>query len=249
MHGGLPVLTPALEVTDLKVSVRPRGPAVLDGIGFAVAAGEVFGVTGANGAGKSTLLRSVLDLLDLRQGRIRVAGLPHHLAVANGQVSYLPERFVPPGRLTGLEFLELVDRLRGLTRPTSALVQHAEGFLLPAPMLNQRCDTFSKGTAQKLGLAAAFLGECPLVVLDEPMSGLDPVARVRIRDWLWAAQARNTAVIFSSHMMSDVEKICTRMIMLKEGRSMFVGAPEAFCAEAGTSDLEAAFARCVAADC
>lgn len=235
-------MTGALVVSDLGVRLDARGPKRVEGIGFRVARGEVFGVAGVNGAGKSTLLRSVLNLLDVAEGRIEVLGLPHREAVARGLVSYLPERFVPPARLTGREFLTLVERMAGRERSPEQLDAHARTFLLDGGLLDLRCETLSKGTAQKLGLAAAFLGTPPLVVLDEPMSGLDPVARVRLRTVISEAKGRGTAVVFSSHLMADFETNCTQMILLDRGRAVFVGAPRALCDSVGAPDLEAAFA-------
>jgi ABC-2 type transport system ATP-binding protein len=213
---------------------------VLNDISFALAPGEVFGLVGLNGIGKTTLIRSVLGLRETA-GTITLFGEPNHQARARRNLVYLPERFHPSPQLTGWEYLGIllayynqkVDRDRARTI--------AAGLDLDPAAIDRRVRTYSKGMGQKLGLVGTFLVSAPLMILDEPMSGLDPRARVMLKDQLIASKRAGRCVFFSSHILADIEEICDRIGVLHATRMIFIGTPAEFVARAQAPSLERAF--------
>lgn len=236
MQRGVPVLsTPALRFEGVTKRFRERP--CLDGLSFAVEPGERVALVGVNGAGKSTLLRAALDLVALDAGRIAIGGRDHRESAARCDLAYLPETFVPPHHCTGRELLEHLLALHG-RRPAAAAVEaECRALGLGPELLGRRTRQYSKGTAQKLGLAACLLAGARLLLLDEPMSGLDVPALVRVRARL-AALPRDATLVFTSHRLADVEALCGRLLVLHEGRLAFDGPPAALAGEAG---LEAGF--------
>lgn len=233
-----------LDIRDLHAAHGRRE--VLKGLTFSVAPGEVFGLVGLNGAGKTTLIRALLGL-GPAQGSIRLFGRPHEDHRARAGLIYLPEKYQPSPQLTGWEHLGLAqawlpgaldrDRCRAL----------AEALAFDAEALDRRVRTYSKGMGQKLGLIAALGSRLPLLVLDEPMSGLDPRSRVRLKDQLLAVRAEGRSVFFSSHILSDIEEICDRIGVLHGGRLISVGPPRAFAEAHGGGTLERAFLAAIEA--
>ncbi len=213
---------------------------VLDGISFDVRPGEVFGLVGLNGAGKTTLIRSILNLRNA-DGEITLFGEPSTRAEARRNLIYLPERFHPPMQLKGFEYLSIVLDYFGQRLDKDAARREAAALDLDTAALDRRVRTYSKGMGQKLGLGGSFLVDAPLMILDEPMSGLDPVARVKLKDRLLAARNAGRAIFFSSHILSDIEEICDRIGILHGGHIIFLGTPREFIAQTGAPSLERAF--------
>ncbi|MCP5150817.1 MAG: ABC transporter ATP-binding protein [Ectothiorhodospiraceae bacterium] len=218
---------------------------VLDGIDLEIPRGEFFGLVGVNGAGKTTSIKALLDFSAIDGGAIRILGVPHREVRARDQVAFLPERFLPPYFLTGAEFLRHAAALRGESLDADAALAMCAALDLDASALARPVRQLSKGMAQKLGLASCFLSRRALFVLDEPMSGLDPKARLLVKRQLTALRSAGPAVFFSTHMLTDVEELCDRMGILHQGRLRFVGSPaqcrERFAAES----LEAAYLACI----
>ncbi|MEL7060126.1 MAG: ATP-binding cassette domain-containing protein [Acidobacteriota bacterium] len=189
--------------------------------------GGVVGLLGANGAGKSTLMRAVLDLVPLDVGTIRVDGLD---SVADGvearrRVGYLPEELRLYDRLTGVELLELVLGLKGLPTDRSTLEAELAGAGL-AGAAGLLIAEYSLGMRKKLALASALAGAPRLVVLDEPLNGLDTEAMRALRLRLRRMAEEGIAVLLSSHVMSFVERVCDRLIVLRAGRVVAEGDTE-----------------------
>ena len=213
---------------------------VLSDITFALAPGEVFGLIGLNGVGKTTLIRSVLNLRQT-SGRITLFGELNEKASSRRHLVYLPERFQPSPQLSGWEYLgivlayfnQAVDRDRARTIAT--------GLDLDPTALDRKVKTYSKGMGQKLGLVGTFLTSAPLMILDEPMSGLDPRARVLLKDRLMEARTDGRCTFFSSHILSDIEEICDRIGVLHAKRLIFLGTPGEFVARTAAPTLERAF--------
>jgi ABC-2 type transport system ATP-binding protein len=224
---------------------RYRGVTALDGVDLDIARGEAFGLVGANGAGKTTLIRCLLDLAAPDAGALELFGIPARSPAARAPLAYLPERFVPPHYLRGAEFLEAMLGLMGKRyRPQAAAALCAELDLEPLA-LERPVRALSKGMTQKLGLAACFLAERELYVLDEPMSGLDPVARVAVKSVLRRLAGEGRTLLFTSHVLADVEELCSSIAVLHRGRLRFRGAPAALCARYGEAGLERAFMKCI----
>jgi ABC-2 type transport system ATP-binding protein len=220
----------------------------LSGVDLEVAPGEAFGLVGANGAGKTTLLKCLLDLCAFDAGHIEIFGAPSSEARARARLAYVPERFLPPHYLRGREFLALTVRLGGVAYDEAAARALLAELALEAEALERPVRELSKGMTQKLGLAAGFLLARELTVLDEPMSGLDPASRLAVKSVLARLRAEGRTLLFTSHVLADVEELCTAIAVLERGRLYFRGAPGELCGRYGESSLERAFLRCVNGD-
>jgi ABC-2 type transport system ATP-binding protein len=234
---------PALRVRGL---AKRYGPVVaLAAVDLDVARGEAFGLVGANGAGKTTLIRCLLDLVAPEAGAIELFGVAARAPAARARLVYLPERFVPPYYLRGDEFLRAMLALMGERyRPEAARALCGELELEPGA-LERPVRALSKGMTQKLGLAACFLARRELYVLDEPMSGLDPAARVAVKSVLGRLAGEGRTLLFTSHVLADVEELCSSIAVLHRARLRFQGTPRALCARYGEAGLERAFMKCI----
>lgn len=214
---------------------------VLADVDLEVMPGEAVGLVGVNGAGKTTLLRALLDLSRPDTGSIEVFGTPSGAAAARAQLAYLAERFTPPGFATGLELLRYLLALHEVKLDVAAAEAQARALDLDPAALLRPARHYSKGMAQKLGLLACVLARRPLLVLDEPMSGLDPRARAHFKRCLADQKAAGVTLFFSTHLLADVEALCDRIAVLEGGRLVYVGAPAALLVARGASTLEEAF--------
>ena len=158
--------------------------AVLQGIALDIPAGAAFGLVGINGAGKTTLIKCLLDFCHVDAGRIEIFGARHTDSQSRARLSFLPERFMPPYFLTGRDFLNYMLSLDKRSVGEDKIRAMFAALDLDAAALDKPVRSFSKGMTQKLGLAACLLAEPELLILDEPMSGLDPLARARVKQLL-----------------------------------------------------------------
>ena len=213
-----------------------------------VTAGEALGLVGANGAGKTTLVKCLLDLCAFDSGAIEIFGVAARNPAARRRLAYLPERFNPPYYLRGREFLALMFELAGERYDATATLKILDELQLDRAALEQPVRTLSKGMTQKLGLAGCFLLPRDLYVLDEPMSGLDPAARVAVKSVLRRLAAEGRTLFFTSHVLADVDELCSSIAVLERGRVRFRGAPAALCARYDEPSLERAFMRCIRDD-
>jgi ABC-2 type transport system ATP-binding protein len=220
----------ALEVVGLhKVFsgwLRRGGQAALQGVDLQVAAGTCFGLIGQNGAGKTTFIKILLGVVRPTAGSVRVLGADPDDPAARARIGYLPERLHLPEAWTPLEFLASVGRLKRqrLTRPSLEALIARVGL---EEASRRRMGGYSKGMRQRVGLAAALLGEPELLVLDEPTDGIDPLGRVEIRRILAEESARGATVFLNSHLLAETERLCSRVAVLSEGRIVTEGAVEA----------------------
>jgi ABC-2 type transport system ATP-binding protein len=218
---------------------------VLQPLTLTIARGECFGLVGMNGAGKTTLIKCLLDFCDIDGGTIRILGVSHTETRARQPLAFLPENFLPPHSLTGRDFVQYMLALRELPYTEVATRTLCAALDLDAQALDRQARTYSKGMTQKLGLAACFLSDAQLFVLDEPMSGLDPKARALLKRQLAALKQAGKTIFFSSHVLADVEEICDRMAILHEGRLAFIGTPAECRANFKTDTLEKAYLACI----
>jgi len=197
----------------------------LDGLDLQVPRGEIFGFIGPNGAGKTTAIKCLVGLQSPTAGEAFLLGRSAQEAEARRHLGYLPERPYFYQHLTAVEFLDFYGQLFDLPRE----VRRARiGSLLERVGLSGAAGTplrqYSKGMLQRAGVAQALINEPDLVILDEPMSGLDPLGRMLIRDLILELGAQGRTVFFSSHILSDVQSICHRVGLIVGGRLRAVGA-------------------------
>ncbi len=208
--------------------LRRRSRRALDGVSFELAKGEVFGLLGPNGAGKSTTLKLLTGLLRPTSGVVRLCDLDPRVPRSRARLGFLPEHPQFYGHLTGRELLlyfaglcavPAADRARrvddllgrvGLETDGGRLIRH-----------------YSKGMVQRLGLAQAMVNDPDVLLLDEPMSGLDPAGRRDVRAMILDWRDRGRAVLFSSHILGDAEQLCSRVAILNRGRVVAQGAVSA----------------------
>ncbi len=215
-------------VTIANLTKNYGGKAVLDAVNLSLNAGEIFGLIGLNGVGKTTMIKILLDLLKAESGIIEIFGEAHTQSKSRRHLCYLPEKFMPSPYLKGHEFLSLAAAYYHLPYTKAQGEAMAEELDLKPQALEQKISRYSKGMGQKLGLISALLSEAPLLVLDEPMSGLDPKARIYLKRALQAYRDKGRTIFFSSHILADMEQICDRIAVLHEGKILFIGTPAAF---------------------
>ncbi|MFA6318960.1 MAG: ABC transporter ATP-binding protein [Elusimicrobiota bacterium] len=193
-----------------------RGVCELD---LSVRRGEVFGLLGLNGSGKTTTFKLALGLLSPSSGAVRVLGLPPRDPGALASLGFLPELPCFPGFMTPAEILRFYGGLSGI--PAAELPGRVAKVIERvglAASAGRRMGEFSKGMVQRVGLAQAILHDPALIILDEPVSGLDPLAIKDFRDLLQELNSRGKTILVSSHSISELEKICHRVGILKDGR-------------------------------
>ena len=213
---------------------------VLHGISFELRRGEVVGLLGRNGAGKSTTIKILAGILPPGDGTVAVAGhaMPEKAVEAKRRIGYVPEAAGLFESLTGEEFLELMGRLQDV--PEERLQQRIERFLEPFGLSEDRVrplDEFSKGMRQKILLCAALLHDPDIVLLDEPLSGLDVNTGIMVRDLVAALAAEGKTILYSSHVLDVVERVCDRVLIIEEGRLIADGSIEALEHRTGTASV------------
>jgi ABC-2 type transport system ATP-binding protein len=203
---------------------RKRPRRVLDRLSLQVGAGEVFGFLGPNGAGKTTTLKLLLQLVFPTSGDARIFGRPPGDLAAKRRLGYLPENPYFYDHLTAEELLTYYGGLLGLRAADRR--RRVAALLDEVGIGGERREAlrkFSKGMLQRVGIAQALLNEPDLVILDEPMSGLDPLGRRAVRALILRLRDRGCTVFFSSHVLSDAEALCSRVAILAKGRLVASG--------------------------
>ncbi len=221
---------------------------VLSGVEFDVPEGRFLGLAGVNGAGKTTLLKCLLDFVEPDSGEIQVRGIPFRHPDARSRLTFLPERFIPPYFLTGLEFIRCMLELYGLCIDGQKIEAMCDDLDLAPDAIRKPVRALSKGMTQKLGLAACFLSQRDIYILDEPMSGLDPKARGRVKRILARLREQGKTLLFTSHSLPDVEEICDHMVILHKGVVAWQGLPAELRRMHGEESLEKAFLQCIEPD-
>jgi len=197
----------------------------LQGVSFSVERNQVFGFLGPNGAGKTTTIKTLIGLLRPTSGSCSIFGSPPADVEARRRIGYLPETPYFYDHLLPEELMDLVGRLRGLGASSR---RQSGRELLERVGLSKALDRplrkFSKGMLQRIGLAQAMLGDPELLILDEPMTGLDPIGRKEVRDLIVELRDRGKTILFSSHILADVETLCDCVAIVREGKVAAKGA-------------------------
>ncbi|MFP4228190.1 MAG: ABC transporter ATP-binding protein [Salinivenus sp.] len=216
-------MPPAISVTDLSKTYQTglfsrSAVEALHGVSLEVEQGEIFGLLGPNGAGKTTLVKILLGLVYPSGGSARLFGTPVRAPEARRRIGFLPENHQFPGFLTARQTLHVYGRLADVS---GAERTHRIDALLRRVELYERRDTkvktFSKGMLQRLGLAQALLNDPDLLFLDEPTSGVDPVGRRTLRDLVLELRDEGATIFLNSHLLSEVEKVCSSIAILRDG--------------------------------
>ena len=204
---------------------RYGGTYALRGVDLELADGELLGLLGPNGAGKSTLVKIACGLVRATAGAASVCGAPAGSRAARSAIGYLAELFRFPGWCTADEVLVLHQRL---ARSGGGERERAELLELVglSDARRRKVEAMSKGMQQRLGIAQALVGSPRLLVLDEPTSALDPAGRRTVRHLLEEVRSRGIAVLLNSHLLSEVELVCDRVVILHEGRVVAAGTPD-----------------------
>jgi ABC-2 type transport system ATP-binding protein len=219
-----PVITVEKLRKDYRTGLRMKLVRAVVDASFEVARGEIFGFVGPNGAGKTTTIRTLMGLIRASGGRCTMLGHQVPSRAARARVGFLPEAPYFYDYLSVRELLDLVGRLFGLDH---AARKKRAGELIERVGLAAAADRpmrkYSKGMLQRAGLAQALMNTPELVILDEPMSGLDPIGRREVRELMTELQAQGTTVFFSTHILPDVEAICERVAIIAGGTVHDVG--------------------------
>lgn len=214
---------------------------VLDDFSLELQPGEIFGLIGLNGAGKTTLIKIILDLLSQDQGGVTLFGESSRMIESRRFLSYLPEKFTPSRYLKGREYLQLSLSFYGKEYDHARARSEAASLDLDPDALDRLVGSYSKGMGQKLGLMGAFMVDTPLLILDEPMSGLDPKARILLKEKMLGAKRAGKAIFFSSHILADIDEISDRIAILHDAKRRFLGTANEFKSSFPGQTLEQAF--------
>lgn len=218
-------MKPVLEVNNIEKHFDSF--AAVRGISFSVQLGEVLGIVGPNGAGKTTTIKIILGLLEADSGSIKVLGQSIDSPKIRQRIGYMPETPLFYSHLTGRELLQLVGSLFQLPRLT--IRQRADNLLGKVGLTeaaNRPLREYSKGMLQRINLAQAIINEPELLFLDEPMDGLDPIGRIQMKELLLEIKVGGTAIVFSSHILSDVEVMSDQIAIMDKGKILRITSTE-----------------------
>lgn len=210
-------LTTAVQARDLHKTYK-RGRRALGGVSLEIAEGETFGLLGPNGAGKTTFVKILLGLLRSNGGSVNLFGRPPNDPEVRRGIGLAAETPMFPNFLTAPEVMRLHGRLAGLT--PQQIEDETKTLLAEAELDGDlgRIKTFSKGMIRRLALAQSLLGTPKFVVLDEPTADLDPIGRRDVRNKLEELKSQGVTILLNSHLLSEVERVCDRIVVLHEGR-------------------------------
>jgi len=218
---------------------------VLDAVDLNVPESGFYGLVGINGSGKSTMIKAILDLISIDNGSIELFGISHRKVSAREQVAYLPDRFAPPVYLRCKDFIQYMLELHASRRSSEDIYEMLDALELDRKTMESSVGRLSKGMTQKLGITACLLSGKSLLILDEPMSGLDPRARVLFKKRLFKLKQQGVTLFFSSHVLADVDELADNMAVLHNSQILYEGAPAEFKKAYQGGNLEDAYINCI----
>ena len=236
--------TSAIEIDGL---VKNYGDVqALKGLNLNVEHGQVYGFCGPNGAGKTTTLKILVGLVFPSKGSARILGLDvvEKGVEARKQVGYLPETYGLPRWDTPRKFLTYMGILSGLSKDSlKPIIEKKAKELGFSENLDRKISGLSKGNKQKVGIAQALIHDPQILLLDEPTTGLDPIGRNEVLNSMKALSKKGKTVLFSTHILSDVEKICDNVGIIHNGLLILEGEPESLKKKHGSKDLDELFLK------
>ncbi|MEH6535760.1 MAG: ABC transporter ATP-binding protein [Psychroserpens sp.] len=212
---------------------------VLSGLDLTINEGGIFAVLGPNGSGKTTLIKSILGMVIPNKGEISVMGVNvKKSSDYRHKIDYLPQIANFP---SNLKVKELIKMIKDLRKPTNEDERLIELFKLE-PFLNKKLGNLSGGTKQKVNIVLTFMFDSPLIILDEPTTGLDPISLIRLKDLIQAEKAKGKTILITSHIMSFVEEVSDEIVFLLEGNIYFRGSISELKTKTNQPDFEHAIA-------
>ena len=233
----------ALQLTKFYGSV----PAVQN-VSFQIGPGSVLGYLGPNGSGKSTTVKMLIGLLQPTHGEVRFAGrnIQHDLLAYRRHLGYVPEEPNLYPHLTGWEYLEMVGTLRQMsTAPLATKADQLLDLFALGAYKHVQMSAYSKGMRQRILLIAALIDNPDILVLDEPLSGLDVTSAMVVKNLIQILSSRGKFIFYCSHVLEVVEKVCSRLIVIRKGRMLAYGTSNEVRSQIGQSTLEQAFVQLV----
>ena len=242
--GPLSFMEQALELSD--VSYKVAGLDILRSLSLTVEAGHYYAIAGVNGAGKSTLIKLILDLIrPAPGGRVQIFNISNQDRQCRDRLAYLPEKFDVKKNVTGRQYLEFIVKVYRQSTDWNKIQQLAERLDFPPGRLDSRVGGYSKGMVQKLGLVSCFMLERPLIILDEPLSGLDPRARFHFKELMRTEKSAGRTVLYSTHLLADAEDLCDQFGILHNGVMKYQGTPGDCLQRFQSNTLEQAYMSCI----
>lgn len=237
---------PVLELQN--ITKRYRGIAAVENVSFQLNAGEIAGYLGPNGSGKSTTVKIITGMIEPNLGKVLFRGRPigDNLVAFRAVLGYVPEEAHVYTHLSGLEYLQLIGRLRGMTE--KLIVLKANTLLKLLALESWRyspISLYSKGMKQRVLIAAALMHNPQLLIFDEPLSGLDVASARLFKDLLSTLAAEGKVILYISHVLEVVEQICSRVIVIAQGRIRANAAPSELTQLMQLPSLESVFAQLV----
>jgi ABC-type multidrug transport system ATPase subunit len=238
-------MSSALSISNISYSVANVD--ILQGLNLEVEEQHYFAIAGINGAGKSTLIKLVLDLIRPHaDGEIKIFGIDNQDPSCREQLAYLPEKFDVKKNINGRQYLDFIASIYQQDIGRKQLSELAERLDFPPDRLDSRVTGYSKGMVQKLGLLSCFMLNSKLIILDEPLSGLDPRARYHFKELMRDVRSKGRTVLYSTHLLADAEDICDQFGILHEGKIKYQGTPDDCIKHYHTETLEQAYMKCIA---
>jgi Cu-processing system ATP-binding protein len=227
-----------VEITDLYKKFGKND--VLNGINLSIKEGGIFAVLGPNGSGKTTIIKTILGMVIPDSGRIEVFDTDiKNNSEYRHQIDYLPQIANFPSNLKVSELIKMIKDLRGKTDAGQHLI---EKFKLE-PFLNKKLGTLSGGTKQKVNIILTFMFNSPIIILDEPTTGLDPISLIRLKELIQTEKAKGKTILITSHIMSFVEEVADEIVFILEGKIYFKGSISELKTKTQEQDFEHAIAN------
>lgn len=233
-----------LLISDLNYSISNTN--VLERFNLTVAEHSYFAIAGINGAGKSTLIKLILDLIrPSNDSQIEIYGCTNRDERSRNRITYLPEKFDIKKTVTGHQYLQFINSMYCRAFDIAAVEDLCRKLDFPFDKLQHNVRSYSKGMVQKLGIISCFMLQRDFLILDEPLSGLDPKARYHFKQLLLAEKSKGVTILYSTHMLADAEEICDQFGILHQGAMRFAGSPQSCLEKYQADTLEQAYMKCI----